>query len=569
LVRVCRGCGLRFFGPASVVAAAATAGLAHPTFADPLRAIQLTASAGERQSLQAIGAGYTPVAYQGYRQLSDTRKAELAEMFWSGLDFNATRWFVRLGDYAPTLGARDLDAAYGTPYRDLIDAAVAQGVDTFAVSGDNAPDYMLRDQTFYDRRGSPFTKRVLRDDMVAEHAAVLADYALDVRETYGVSINALTLQNEPDIGEQPGAIYYTPEEMVAGVKALRAALDNRGLQSVRVIGPETANVDGTAFAMLDALRDDGEAWQALGGIAGHSYNMAATPTMYAHTEGGTRDYWQTEASTLGPEAPGDYQNAASIATRFLNDMNHGVTHWFHFLGDAENDPNDDGTRIIPYDPDAPGDDWATPLTKYHYFQQLTDAFDLGATFRATDSSLDGDMVWSYGRKPRVTFSTAVNPDGSVALALTNFTDESFPGDEPQTQSDFASYNAGYLAESFEVTIFVEDLADAGEVWFTLSVSDPMGERLNALQQSVRMTDGFLTFEIDPLQLVTLRSAPQLIPEPTGLAALAVGMGLITRRRKHLRVQAWSTKKPDRKTGRVHSRFSLEAGRVTTPRSSSR
>src|SRR6185437_10789806 len=94
--------------------------------------------------------------------------------------------------------------------------------------------------------------------------------------------------------------------------------------------------DGVFYQTIDAIQADPDAWRALSAIASHSYNMAATPeaaSRIAAADGrNTKDYWMTEASANGPEAPGDALQAASLASRFLNDMNHRVTHWIHFIG---------------------------------------------------------------------------------------------------------------------------------------------------------------------------------------------------------------------------------------------
>jgi hypothetical protein len=43
--------------------------------------------------------------------------------------------------------------------------------------------------------------------------------------------------------------------------------------------------------------------------------------------------------------------AASLSARLLNDMNHRVTHWIHFLGlESTRAPyTDDATRIIAFE----------------------------------------------------------------------------------------------------------------------------------------------------------------------------------------------------------------------------
>ena len=52
------------------------------------------------------------------------------------------------------------------------------------------------------------------------------------------------------------------------------------------------------------------------------------------------------------------------------------------------------------------------LKKYYTYQQLTQAFAEGAVFRASQSSLDGDMTWTYGQKPHLVAATALGRAGA-------------------------------------------------------------------------------------------------------------------------------------------------------------
>jgi hypothetical protein len=97
------------------------------------------------------------------------------------------------------------------------------------------------------------------------------------------------------------------ELSVALVKHLRRELDKRGLQSVQIIAPEHASADGVLNEQVDALKNDAAAWSALDGIASHSYNMAASGEIARRITGpddrNLKEYWMTEASDNGPEAP--------------------------------------------------------------------------------------------------------------------------------------------------------------------------------------------------------------------------------------------------------------------------
>ena len=292
---------------------------------------------------------------------------------------------------------------------------------------------------------------------------------------------------------------------MAVVKRLRRELDARGLKSVQIIAPEHASADGVLYEQVDALKNDAEAWAALGGVSSHSYNMAATDDIarrIAAPDGqNLKEYWMTEASDNGAEEPGDAFRAASLASRFLNDMNHRVTHWIHFLGFEAPDPKDNATRILSFT-SAPLK--TTVFQKYFYYQQLSNAFDIGALFRDSKSSLDGDMTWTYGKKPRVIAAGAQNPDGSWSAGISNYTADSFAGVQGWADEKWNRRAGGHTpGQTFQVTLNIEELKGRGAIPFVVHRSS--GKLQNADSGTVLMQNGQLTVTIAPLELVTLRS----------------------------------------------------------------
>ena len=234
------------------------------------------------------------------------------------------------------------------------------------------------------------------------------------------------------------------------------------------------------------------------GIASHSYNMAATPQVAQRLQGSGKQYWMTEASDNGPDVPGETLRGASLATRFLNDMNHGVNRWIHFVGFKTPDANDNATHIIAYTV-APFS--TTLFKKYAYYAALSQAFDVGAAFRVSQSSLEGEMTYTYGKKPRIIAAAARNPDGTWAIAISNFTSPSFrdTGDE----HDFAIHNSRYAAKTFTVTVRVPELAKAGDLLFKVR----RVSRNFQHAESLTMRNGEVTGpDVGPLDLVTLRAA---------------------------------------------------------------
>ena len=197
------------------------------------------------------------------------------------------------------------------------------------------------------------------------------------------------------------------------IKALRRALDVQGLKTVRIIAPESANCGADACAVVDSIKADPEAWRDLKAVAIHSYNNAAREEMARRV--GEKEYWITEAGgiTDTDEGPNDGLQAASVAARFLNDVNRRVMDWQFFIGFEQADPHGNTVRIIKYDP---GPYRLTILQKYYYLRQLAETFDAGAVFRHSRSSLDGEMDYAYGKKPRVN-AAARNSNGTWSLGL--------------------------------------------------------------------------------------------------------------------------------------------------------
>ena len=462
---------------------------ATPTAAVP---ITITVAPGARQSFGGFGASLGNWAGE-YQQLPATNRAALSRMLWHDLNFKILRLWFNTFQFRPQPGGHDL-----SPFRKcfvdsgLIADAKKNGVTTLLLAPDGVPDSM--------KEKRPDGGLNFKPGQEENYARLLADFIKQLKDETGVLLDVTGVQNEPNDNER-----FSPAQLVTVVQYLRRELDARGLQSVQIIATENANTDGGFYDQVDALKNDTPAWSALAGVASHSYSMAATDDIarrIAAPDGrNLKQYWMTEASDNGPEAPGDVLRAASLATRFLNDMNHRVTHWIHFIGFEVADPNDNATRIIAYTIQPPR---LTIFTKYSYYQQLSRAFDVGATFRSCQSSLEGGMIWTYGQKPRLTAAAAQNPDGSWSIGLCNFTADSFEagknGDDAKWNREQGGFTPG---QTFAVTVRVPELEGRGDISFVLHRSG--AARQNVDDGTVTMHNGTMALRIAPLELVTLRS----------------------------------------------------------------
>lgn len=461
--------------------------------------ITISVVEGARQTFAGLGAS-TGNWGSEYQSLTPARRAQLSRMFWRDLNFKIFRLWLNVDDYSPTRGAHDL-TRFRTQYvrSGAIADAKANGVTTLVLAPDHIPPYM---------RSSDKVDGPINDAEMENFVTLIAEAIRQLKAEDGITIQATGIENEPDM---------TPDQIVRGVKRLRAELDARGLQAVKIIASEASSVDGRFYSHLDALQADPAAWNALDGISSHSYNMAATDKAAGYIAGtngrNTKAYWMTEASDNGPEEEGmtgvPAIRAASLAARFLNDMNHRVTHWIHFLGlESTRAPyTDDATRIIAFE--------ANPfrlkvMKKYHTYQQLSQAFEVGAVFRDSQSSLDGDMTWTFGQKPHLFAATAQNPDGSWSSGICNFTADSFLQVQGWADDKWNIEQGGRTpAQAFPVTLQIAELKNRAAVPFVVHRTN--ATLTNTRVETVIMKNGTVTIRVAPLELVTLRSTPSKKP----------------------------------------------------------
>jgi hypothetical protein len=455
--------------------------------------ITISVPAGGRQTFAGLGASTGNWGGE-YQSLTASEREQLSRKLWHDLRFKIFRLWFNVDEYSPERGAHDLTRFRNQYVRSGVLAdAQANGVTTLLLAPDHLPPYMRSS----DRVDGP-----INDAEVESFVTLIAEGIRQLRDEDGIVIHATGIENEPDM---------TPDQIVRAVVRLRAELDKRGLQAVKIIASEASSVDDRFYAQLDALKADPLAWDALSGISSHSYNMAATDRAASYIAGpggrNTKDYWMTEASDNGPEEVGmtgvPAARAASLAARFLNDMNHRVTHWVHFLGSEATAPpyNDDATRIIAFEakPFRP-----KVMKKYYTYQQLSQAFDVGAVFRDSQSSLDGDMTWTYGRKPHVLAATARNPDGSWSSGVCNFTSNSFLKVQGWGDDRWNVEQGGHSpAQPFRVTLQVDELKDYAAIPFTVHRTNSVVK--NGKAETVVMKNGAVVIEVAPMELVTLRS----------------------------------------------------------------
>lgn len=454
--------------------------------------VTITIAPGAQQRFDGFGASLGN--WNGdYQKLSPANRALLSRSLWRGLKFNTLRLWFNTNKYAPERGKQDL-AEFRKCYVDsgIITDARKNGVTTLLLAPDGLPPYMTEKRD--DGTGSAQSGKALKESETENYAVLVADFIDQLRQKTGVTLNVTGIQNEPNNEER-----FTPSQIVRVTKRLRRELNARGMQSVRIIAPEAGNVDVIFYETVDALKADRTAWDSIVGVASHSYNNAATKEIADRVAGTGKEYWQTEASDNGREEAGDTLRAVSLTSRFLNDMNHRVTRWIHFIGFETADPGDNATRIFAY---TPLPFRLTVFRKQAYYQQLSQTFDVGSVFRHSTSDREGEMTYTYGKKPRITVAAARNPDGSWGIGISNFTSPTFQ--DAEDPNNFERHNSGYAAQTFRVTIRLPEMTARKTLIFTVHRSSAA---LHSSAETVVMQNGTVTIpNVQPLDLVTLRSA---------------------------------------------------------------
>ena len=440
---------------------------------------------GARQKFAGLGASVFPwtTAALYKTQVTPAQDKEMARLLWRDAHFRNVRVWFHPNDYAPKPGERNI-AFYVDGYVKTGKFAdvIAAGAKDFTLAPNEIPGYMS------DGKG------YIRREAIADFAALLADFIKDFKKETGVLINVAGIMNEPN--DQPIKLYDAQWPVM--IREFRKALDGRGLRGVKILAPESANCGADAYAVVDAIRADPLAWKALDGIATHSYNNAATADMMRRAVG--KAYWITEAGGMSDrdEDAGDAIQAASITSRLLNDLNHGVTNWQFFIGAEQADPRGNTGRVLKFDL-APYR--LTILQKYWYLKSVSNAIGVGAAMRHCVSNTEGEMTYTYGKKPRLNVAAARNADGTWGIGVSNFTSDYFTN--PKTDK-WHREQGGEAAQTFDVTIKVAELANADSLTFAARRSN---SGVNAVSIApVVMRHGTLTIcNVRPLDCIALRS----------------------------------------------------------------
>jgi hypothetical protein len=461
--------------------------------------VVITVHEGEQQTFSGFGASLVDADYDSWPQ---TIKNQCVELFWKDLGANVLRVWVSRGSDANGVagkcaGAVSAARAANPSFQLLLGPTVGTGAQAWISNPD-------------------------------AHASWIASVAKGL-EDKGITVDATGIANEPN----DGAIWNGNEEqsrqqMAACVKALGRELGNRGLDKVKIISPETSNVDHIGYQLTEAVIDDAEALEALDGFSTHSYGMCLTREMRDMVAPHGKEFWVTESGDNGPEGNDDDEKATVCASRLLDDINLGATHWVQFIAFSQRDDGDNATRIIWFDK---GSGEVQPLLKFYYFKQILSCIRPGAVMRNATADLwdladrmndemntqgidDVYKIWDdrfdnmeiqYGIKAPVYAAAGRNTDGTWGLSVTDLTGVCGPLDG---DADCLPFLINTIpATSFDVTVHVEELAGARDVEFNIFRSNRAAQ--GEAEGTVTMSGGDVSFSIQPLECVSLISVEPL------------------------------------------------------------
>jgi hypothetical protein len=319
------------------------------------------------------------------------------------------------------------------------------------------------------------------------------------------------------------------------VKTMRQSLDEHGLDTMKIMGPEVSSVDDACYEYLLAVERDSAAMAAFGVLFSKAYNMCASPGMRDFAMRHKIPYLAAAGANIreGGQADGKqwpYENssdnthfAADHVCRIINDFNHGCSHWAAYLNfddfyyrecshrlawvwrtrESAMEWISDTNSILEFGPNC----YAVISLKYFYQKHLAHTLDAGGVFRqcsVADGLPDGmtkDMWYTFGQKPSINATAIRNPDSTWTVAVVNMSG----GIDDTVQPPQFWY---FDSTSYTVNVKIDELANSGALKFGV-VRSNRTLRLEA-QDSVTAQNGVLSFQIEPLELVTLRSAASTV-----------------------------------------------------------
>ena len=171
----------------------------------------------------------------------------------------------------------------------------------------------------------------LRPDMRQEFAEFLAAYVIAAQRDYGVHIDVLSIQNEPQFIEPYESTLYTPQQMILTMKAVQAKFAAEGL-TTKIMAPEELALFNRWRWWENAFRADPQIWNS-DMVWGTHYT---DPFYYPHLKATSIDsgnpLWLTEAAGKGSGTWGAALRMSEDIAGMMNRTNASAFFEWQFEG---------------------------------------------------------------------------------------------------------------------------------------------------------------------------------------------------------------------------------------------
>lgn len=166
------------------------------------------------------------------------------------------------------------------------------------------------------------------------YASQLANYVLSMKNSYGINLYAISIQNEPDASVNSyEACQWSQAQMHDFVTNLYAALVAKGVSSTKILLPESQNWTDPKGLASTALSDPNVAGD-VGIVADHDYvannqvGDLTTPAELYPASG--KSTWETEVSQIGGSFDGSISNGIYWAWRIHLYMTAAQANAWHY-----------------------------------------------------------------------------------------------------------------------------------------------------------------------------------------------------------------------------------------------
>jgi glucuronoarabinoxylan endo-1,4-beta-xylanase len=164
------------------------------------------------------------------------------------------------------------------------------------------------------------------------YASQLANYVASMKNTYGINLYALSLQNEPDAQVTSyEACQWTGTQVHDFVPNLSAALSAKGFGSLKIIVPESEDWSGDTALWMPTLNDPNTA-AMVSIVANHDYvedNGVGDQSVPAALNVNGKARWETEVALLSG-SDSSIANGVYYAQRIYEFMTQANVNAYHY-----------------------------------------------------------------------------------------------------------------------------------------------------------------------------------------------------------------------------------------------